>query len=368
MKLSVENGCFSYPHGGREVLKNINFSAQEGDMVAILGPNGAGKTTLLRCIMGFLRWGAGASLLDDRNIRDIPYRELWQAVAYVPQARGVASSSTALEMVLLGRGSRVGLFAKPGAADLEAAQQAMRRLHIEHLESKRCSEMSGGELQMVLIARALASDPHILILDEPESNLDFKNQLLVLNAMSELTASGMTCIFNTHYPAHALQRAGKALLLSKGGESLFGQTHAVVTERNIQKAFGVRAVIGELETPSNMVHDVVALEICERGSVESDAEEQARRELAVVSIISQDFEISSQINELLHEVSQHIVGRMGMPYRDMGLYIINVTLDAPAGVVQALCAKLNVLPGVAVKATYPRETASRGDVQPKKEA
>ena len=139
-------------------------------------------------------------------------------------------------------------------------------------------------------------------------------------------------------------------------------------ERNIQKAFGVRAVIGELETPSNMVHDVVALEICERGGAESGAEEQVRRELAVVSIISQDFEISSQINELLHEVSQHIVGRMGMPYRDMGLYIINVTLDAPAGVVQALCAKLNVLPGVAVKATYPRETASRGDVQPKKEA
>ena len=128
-----------------------------------------------------------------------------------------------------------------------------------------------------------------------------------------------------------------------------------------------------------MVHDVVALEICERGGAESGAEEQVRRELAVVSIISQDFEISSQINQLLHEVSQHIVGRMGMPYRDMGLYIINVTLDAPAGVVQALCplfiargqalcAKLNVLPGVAVKATYPRETASRGDVQPKKEA
>ena len=121
VKLSVENGCFSYPRGGREVLKNINFSAQEGDMVAILGPNGAGKTTLLRCIMGFLRWNAGASLLDDRDIRDIPYRELWQTVAYVPQARGVASSSTALEMVLLGRGSR------SGSSQSRAPQTSKRR-------------------------------------------------------------------------------------------------------------------------------------------------------------------------------------------------------------------------------------------------
>ena len=261
MKLSVENGCFSYPHGGREVLKNINFSAQEGDMVAILGPNGAGKTTLLRCIMGFLRWGAGASLLDDRNIRDIPYRELWQAVAYVPQARGVASSSTALEMVLLGRGSRVGLFAKPGAADLEAAQQAMRRLHIEHLESKRCSEMSGGELQMVLIARALASDPHILILDEPESNLDFKNQLLVLNAMSELTASGMTCIFNTHYPAHALKIAHQALILSRDGHTVCGAAAEVISEANMRRAFQVEVKIADYRYESGCYKSVIPISV-----------------------------------------------------------------------------------------------------------
>lgn len=139
-----------------------------------------------------------------------------------------------------------------------------------------------------------------------------------------------------------------------------------MTERNIQKAFGVRAVIGELETPSNMVHDVVALEICERGGAESGAEEQVRRELAVVSIISQDFEISSQINQLLHEVSQHIVGRMGMPYRDMGLYIINVTLGRPCRRGAGALRKAECAAGVAVKATYPRETASRGDVRPKR--
>ncbi len=354
MILSVEKGSFSYTRGGRKVLKDVNFSAGPGDMVAILGPNGAGKTTLLRCIMGFLRWSAGRSALNGRDIRTLPHRELWQTVAYVPQAKGAASASTALEMVLLGRGSRVGLFARPGEADLAAAREAMARLHIEHLEGKRCAEMSGGELQMVLIARALAAQPRILILDEPESNLDFKNQLLVLGAMSQLTASGMTCVFNTHYPAHALQRAGKALLLSREGDCLFGDTHAVVTEQNIEAAFGVKAVIGEVETPASMVRDVIALEICEQGKSLTRQEAQKQRALAVVSILSRDFDLAQRINELLHEVAPYIVGRMGMPYREADVYIINVTVDAPAGVVDDLCAKLGLLPGVSVKATYAR--------------
>lgn len=135
----------------------------------------------------------------------------------------------------------------------------MGLLGITHLIGKKCSEISGGELQMVLIAKALAAEPQVLILDEPESNLDFKNQLIVLDTITKLAAEGMTCVFNTHYPAHALQRADKALILSKDGEYVFGETEKVVNEENIEKAFGVQAVIGEIETEEGIRKDVIPL-------------------------------------------------------------------------------------------------------------
>ena len=230
-------------------------------MVAILGPNGAGKTTLLRCIMGFLRWNAGASLLDDRDIRDIPYRELWQTVAYVPQAKQTSLFCTVEEMVLLGRSSRIGAFSAPSKEDFRQARAAIERLGLSHLFGRRCCELSGGEVQMVLIARALSSQPGVLVLDEPESNLDFKNQLLVLDTIEELAKSGLTCIFNTHFPAHALRRANQALMLGRGGKSVCGKTCEVVTEDRISEFFGVRAVIGEMQTPLGVYQDVIPVSI-----------------------------------------------------------------------------------------------------------
>ncbi len=213
MMLSVENGCYKYPRSERQILKDICFELDEGQLLAILGPNGAGKTTLLRCVMGLLKWEKGVSRLEGRDIRRIPNRELWQTVAYVPQAKAAAAIYTTEEMILLGRSSRFGLLAQPKAEDMAVVRQVMERLHIEHLAGSKCSEVSGGELQMVLIAKALAAEPRVLVLDEPESNLDFRNQLLILDAISSLTAEGMTCVFNTHYPAHALQRADRALFM-----------------------------------------------------------------------------------------------------------------------------------------------------------
>lgn len=260
MILSVENGCFSYK-GGEDslLLNNINFAVRPGDLIAILGPNGAGKTTLLRCIMGFLHWNSGQSCLDGRDITLIPYRQLWRSIAYVPQAKHAAVSYTAEQMILLGRSSHFNMLSRPKAQDLDKVHEIMERLNILKLAEKKCSEISGGELQMVLMARALAAEPEILILDEPESNLDFKNQLLILETMSQLVSNGMSCIFNTHYPAHALQRANKALLLSEKGGYVFGDVNSVVTEENIEHAFGVKAVISEVETPGSIFRDVIPL-------------------------------------------------------------------------------------------------------------
>ncbi|MBQ4321087.1 MAG: ABC transporter ATP-binding protein, partial [Oscillospiraceae bacterium] len=186
MRFEVRNGSFRYPKSERQVLQNVSFAAEAGEVTAILGPNGAGKTTLLRCAMGLLKWNGGGSYLDGKDIRRLSYRELWQKVAYVPQARQASDAYTVEEMVLLGRSARIGRFSLPGKEDLAAAAAALERLGLSRYAARRCSELSGGELQMVLIARALASQPEVLILDEPESNLDFKNQLLVLDTMTSL--------------------------------------------------------------------------------------------------------------------------------------------------------------------------------------
>ena len=265
MNLTVKNGTYAYHRGKNPIFKDINFSVGSGEVLAILGPNGAGKTTLLRCITGMLKWTAGASLLDDEPIRAMAPKKLWSRMAYVPQARAASAAYTAFETVLLGRSSRLSAFETPGAKDVEKAMKVMESLGIAHLADKKCSAISGGELQMVLIARALAAEPEVLILDEPESNLDFKNQLVVLDTMSTLARQGMTCIFNTHYPAHALRRADKALLLCRGGEYAFGPTQQVVTEEAIRRAFGVEAVIGSLDTPEGTVQNVVPLRIATEG-------------------------------------------------------------------------------------------------------
>ena len=349
MMLSVKNGCFSYPKGPR-ILSNINFALSDGQVMAVLGPNGAGKTTLLRCMMGFLKWSSGQSLIDGREISKLSSRELWRILAYVPQARSSRGSYTAEEMVLLGRSSRIGVFSQPGSSDIDAAHSAMERLGILHLKDKAMDKMSGGEAQMVLIARALASEPRILILDEPESNLDFKNQLLVLDAMSSLADEGLTCIFNTHYPAHALRRADVALMLDGKGNAVFGNCAQVVNEKGILNAFGVAAVIGQFETETKTVHDVIPLDIAGSNTPVIEAPDAPR--LAVISIITCDNSCAERINQLLNKYYDLIVGRMGMPYRRLGLNIINITLYGPQADIRALTAQLSIIKGVSAKTIY----------------
>ena len=349
MNLTVQNGCFYY-HKDTPVFRDVNFSVDSGEILAILGPNGAGKTTMLRCITGMLKWRQGQSLLDGEPIHSMSAGKLWRKMAYVPQAKSASSAYTAFETVLLGRSSHLNPFRTPGEEDLNKAREAMELLGILHLADKKCTAISGGELQMVLIARALASEPQVLILDEPESNLDFKNQLVVLDAMTKLAQRGMTCIFNTHYPAHALQRADKSLILSRGGEYVFGSTASVVTEANIRKAFGVDAVIGEIETPSNILRNVIPLQIAQ--DRETAPEDTSRRSIATITIIASSNHMADKINGLLHEYGAMMVGRMGLPYREAGLYLIHITLDGSREKILELSQKLNTLPDVSIKTTF----------------
>jgi len=362
VKLRVTDGSFSY-RKGTKIFENVNFEVDAGEILAILGPNGAGKTTMLRCITGMLKWEKGESLLDGESIRTMPARKLWSRMAYVPQAKSASAAYTVFETVLLGRSSRLNVFESPKKEDVEKAKEVLELLGIGALAEKKCTAISGGELQMVLIARALAAEPKVLILDEPESNLDFRNQLVVLDAMSALAQKGMTCVFNTHYPAHALQRADKALLLSKGGEYVFGSTSSVVTKENIRRAFGVEAVIGEIETAETVLRNVVPLHIADAREEET-AQDGKKRSIATVTIIANSNRMADKINALLHEYSALMVGRMGMPYRECGLYLINVTLDGRREEIEELSQRLSILSEVSVKTTFAKgefDAMERGD-------
>lgn len=202
---------------------------------------------------------------------------------------------------------------------------------------------------MVLIARALVSEPKLLILDEPESNLDFRNQLIVLDTLSRLAAEGMCVIFNTHYPEHALTRANKSLILYKGGKSIFGKTPEILNEETIRSAFGVNTVINEVETTGNTYKSILPIRLDNNDSVKHiDNTENA---IAVVSVIFSSYGLSEKVNEILSKYADYIIGRMGMPYNRGGVYIINVTVDAPIKEIDSLRHELSILPGINVKAT-----------------
>lgn len=352
MKLEVINGCFSYPKGERHILQDISFSAGPGDVLAILGPNGAGKTTLLRCMMGLLKWDAGETLLDGTPLGKLPQRELWRRISYVPQARQALAAYTVEEMVLLGRTAFLGRFSLPGSRDRDAARTVLERLHLKDIAHRSCAELSGGEFQMVLIARALVSEPEILVLDEPESNLDFKNQLLVLDTISQLASEGITCVFNTHYPAHALRRATRALMLGRDGSHRFGPVEEVITEARLSEYFGVQSVIGTVEGPEKAYADVIPISIGGASGAGADPEQRVIAGVTVILPLTAD---AGPVNRLLHQYSGLLIGRMGLPYREAGLSIIHLTLDCPRKDAAALTDQLGKIPGVSVKTTYATE-------------
>ena len=261
MIFQVENGSFCYLRG-KNILHDIDFTVRAGEIMAVLGPNGVGKTTLLKCMMGLLKWESGDSLLNGESVSKIALRELWKHIAYVPQAKNAVLSMTAYEMILLGRNAHIGILRQPAAQDKAIAESIMEELKITYLAHKQCNQMSGGELQMVLVARALTTNPELLVLDEPESNLDFKNQLIILETMERLARErNLACIFNTHYPSHALSIASNALLLNKNGGAQFGSAVDIINEENMKASFQVNVHISSLRVGEKEYKSVLALSV-----------------------------------------------------------------------------------------------------------
>lgn len=248
MRINVEHGTFAYGRGPR-ILSDITLGFETPGTLSVLGANGAGKTTFLRCLLGFERWTSGKTLIDGVDIAKLPHRTFWSRVGYVAQAKAPAFSYTVRELVLLGRNARIGTFALPNAVDREFVDEALELVGIAHLGNRCCHEISGGQYQLALVARALVAEPELLVLDEPESNLDYKNQLRILEVLAQLTRDkGIGAIINTHYPAHALEAADRSLLFYPDKTYAFGNTCDVLTEENLSRSFS----IGVRITPLNL--------------------------------------------------------------------------------------------------------------------
>lgn len=248
MGIEVRGGTFGY--GAERIIEGLDLPVRDNKVLTVLGRNGVGKTTLLKCMMGFLKWDKGETLLDGKPLSSYPVRDVWKRVSYVPQAKRSPFAFSVLDTVVMGLNAMGGAFSVPSKEDYAKARDVLDELGMGAIADKDTSAISGGELQMVLIARALVSDPAILILDEPESNLDMRNQLRVLGAIEAISAKGRTtCIINTHFPEHALLVSDDTLFLGGKGRMLLGRTADVVTSDNIREFYGVEAVVVPVELP-----------------------------------------------------------------------------------------------------------------------
>ena len=246
MKFEIKDGCFAYD-SSRTILDKVCVELGNAEIMTVLGANGVGKTTLMKCMLGLLKWTSGISCVDGEDISKINNAQLWRRIGYVPQAKQAVFAYTVEEMVLLGRSAHLGLAKQPRAEDRQIVDDCLKAIGISRLKGRLISRISGGELQMVLIARALATQPQMLILDEPESNLDFRNQLIVLETIANLRRErGLSFIVNTHYPEHAISISDKTLMLMGGGSSISGATKDVITEENLRNAFAVDVCIRQL--------------------------------------------------------------------------------------------------------------------------
>jgi iron complex transport system ATP-binding protein len=228
---------FGFP--GRRVGSGVSLSLDEGRTLAVLGGNGAGKTTLLRSLLGLLPPQAGSVTLDGVAVDRLGPIERARRMAYVPQQHAPPFAYTVEDMELMGRAARMSAFGRPGVADRAAALGALARLGIEGLRARAVNELSGGERQLVLIARALAQQAPLLVLDEPTASLDFGNRARVLDELDRLRASGLSIIFSTHEPEQALAHADQALLLAEGRPLACDTALQALTAANVTRLYGV---------------------------------------------------------------------------------------------------------------------------------
>lgn len=240
---SVDARAVSFGVEAKTLLDSVDMRAERGQFVGLIGPNGAGKSTLLRTLSGVLRNQEGTVWLEGADLQSMPARDVAAMLALVPQIAPYTQGFTAFELVLMGRYPHLGRFQVEGETDDRIAKAAMRLTETEEFEARTLDTLSGGERQRVFLARALAQQPRILLLDEPTSNLDVLHQLTILGLVRKLVDEGLTAIAAIHDLNLAARYFDRLVLISEGRVLTEGRPEEVLTPETIESAFGVRAVV-----------------------------------------------------------------------------------------------------------------------------
>src|SRR5699024_124895 len=249
LKLEIKNAVCGYSE--KIILEDISFEVSNGEILCILGANGVGKTTLFKTILGFLKLKGGSILLNNQDINTWSRKDFAKAIGYVPQAHIPPFPYRVRDVVVMGRTAHLGLFASPSHKDYEMVDDIIDSLGISYLKNDIYTEISGGERQLVLIARALAQDPEILIMDEPTSNLDYGNQIRVLKHINELAKRDIGIIMTSHFPDHAFMASTKVFIMDKGNKFHMGAPNDIVTSELLRGIYGINVQINSVINEDN---------------------------------------------------------------------------------------------------------------------
>jgi len=243
----------AFGYGSRKVGGGVSLTLRPGEVLALLGPNGVGKTTLFKTMLGLLPALSGQVLLDGMQLEILTRKERAGRIAYVPQAHAALFPFSVRDVVLMGRAARIAPFSAPGRKDRDVAAAALERLGMAHLSDRPYTEISGGERQMTLIARALAQRPKVFVMDEPTASLDYGNQMRVLSHVRRLASEGMAIVLSTHNPDHVFMVADRVALLHEGALAALGPPAEVLTVERVKQLYNIDVVMGVLSGGSSQV-------------------------------------------------------------------------------------------------------------------
>lgn len=244
MRLEARELAFGYRN--HRVGHDVSLALEAGEVVCLLGPNGGGKTTLFRTLLGLLPAQGGQVLLGGENLAALPRKQVARRIAYVPQVHTGYFPFTVRDVVLMGRTAHLAPFASPSRRDHEAAENALARLDLGHLADAVYTQISGGERQLTLLARALAQSAPLMVMDEPTASLDFGNQVKVLERIAQLAESGIGVLLSTHDPDQAFLLGHRVALLHGGTLAALGAPHEVLTAASLHMLYGVDVDISKV--------------------------------------------------------------------------------------------------------------------------
>lgn len=238
MIIEVKKISFAY-EGSSDILRDISFSVDKGQIICILGPNGIGKTTLLNCLANLVTPTKGEILLNGKDMKSISPREVAMNIGFVPQFIIPSFAYEVLSYVVTGCAPRIGTFEKPKQEHYKIAQQSLEQMEISHLAHKYYTQISGGERQLVSISRALAQRPKVILMDEPTAHLDYGNQIRTLRIIRKLAAEGYAAVITSHNPEHALLLGGEVAAIGPNGKFTFGSCQEVINKDFLSSLYGI---------------------------------------------------------------------------------------------------------------------------------